>query len=66
MAKFERAATNAGAALVHVLLDVEPDTAVARFDGRADAVHTRAVRELYDALARRLGAVTYGTDWALL
>jgi predicted kinase len=53
VAKFERAATNAGAELVHVLLDVEPDTAVARFDGRADAVHTRAVREL---VAREGGA----------
>ena len=46
LAKFERAATEAGADFVHVLLEVPPGTAVARFDGRSDAPHTAAVRAL--------------------
>jgi predicted kinase len=49
LAKFERAALDAGAGFVHVLLEVEPATALARFDGRADAPHTGAVRDLVAA-----------------
>jgi predicted kinase len=49
LAKFERAATEAGAAFVHVLLDVGPDTAAARFAGRDEGPHTIAVRDLVTA-----------------
>jgi predicted kinase len=46
LAKFERAASDAGAGFVHVLLDAEPATAVARFESRLDVLHTSAVRDL--------------------
>ena len=49
LAKFERAATDEGAEFVHVLLDVAPATAVARFEDRPDAAHTGAVRDLVAA-----------------
>jgi predicted kinase len=49
LAKFERAASDAGAGFVHVLLEVEPTTAVARFEDRSDSPHTGAVRNLVAA-----------------
>ena len=49
LARFERAAADAGAGFVHVLLEVEPDTVVARFEGRPDAPHTVAVHDLVAA-----------------
>ena len=49
LAKLERAAADAGAGFVHVLLDADPAAAVGRFEGRPDAPHTRAVRDLVAA-----------------
>jgi predicted kinase len=49
LAKFERAATDAGAGFVHVLLDADPATAVDRFEGRPEVPHTKAVRALVAA-----------------
>jgi len=49
LARFERAATEAGAGFVHVLLEVAPLTAVARFEGRAASPHTGAVRAVVAA-----------------
>ena len=49
LARFERAAEEAGAGFVHVLLEVGLDTVVARFEARPDAPHTGAVRDLVTA-----------------
>ncbi len=49
LAKFERAAADAGAGFVHVLLEVEPAASVARFEDRLDAPHSGAVRGLVAA-----------------
>ena len=49
LARFERAATDAGADFVHLLLEVEPAASVARYEGRSEAPHTGAVRGLVAA-----------------
>ena len=49
LAKFEHAATTAGAAFVHVLLVVEPAITVERFENRGDEEHSSAVRNLVSA-----------------
>lgn len=49
LARFERAATDAGAGFVHVLLEVEPAASVARFEDRLDATHSGAVRSVVAA-----------------
>jgi predicted kinase len=48
LARFQQAATDAGAAFVHVLLSVEPATALTRFVDRAETLQIRAVRELVE------------------
>jgi hypothetical protein len=49
LAKFERAASDAGAGFVHVLLLAGPETCHARFEARGtDEPHLRAARQTVD------------------